>query len=256
MASGRARRAWIFVIAGMVAVVCIRLGFWQLDRLQQRRAFNDSVRAGQSAPPERVDLLVDQAHGQVDALEYRRADASGRYDPSQEVILYGRTLDGEPGNHVLTPLVLGGDIALLVDRGWVPYEADTAPVGGELAPPAGRTRVVGTLVPPDRSESPEPDAAPVETVGQVDLAVLDAQMPYRLLPVYLLAGQQEPPQVGGLPAPAPLPELTEGPHLSYAVQWFGFAAIALVGSLVLARRDRRPYEPASRSDGAHATNEP
>jgi surfeit locus 1 family protein len=256
VASCRARRAWIFAIAVVVAAVCVRLGFWQLDRLQQRRAFNDAVRAGQSAAPERIDVLVDQSQGQLDVLAYRRAEASGRYDPSHEVIMYGRTLDDEPGNHVLTPLALGGDVALLVDRGWVPLEADTAPIGGELAPPSGHTTVVGTLLPPDRMEPPEPDASPVATVSEVDLAVLDEQMPYRLLPVYLLASQQDPPQAGGLPAPAPLSELTEGPHLSYAVQWFGFAAIALVGSFLLARRDRRRYEPVSPADGPHATNEP
>jgi surfeit locus 1 family protein len=255
VASRRVRRAWIFSIAVVVAVLCVRLGFWQLDRLQQRRAFNDAVRTGQAAAPEPIDVLVDQAHEEVQALAYQRADASGRFDPSQEVILYGRTLNDQPGNHVLTPLVLGGDVAVLVDRGWVPFEDDTAPVGGELAPPLGETTVEGTLLPSDRLEPPQPGASPVATVSEVDLSVLAAQMPYRLLPVYLLASQQDPPQTGGLPTPAPLPELTEGPHLSYAAQWFGFAAIALVGSVLLARRDRR-YGPVSSEDGRHATNDP
>jgi surfeit locus 1 family protein len=65
-------------------------------------------------------------------------------------------------------------------------------------------------------------------------------MPFRLLPVYLQLSEQDPPQVEGLPAPAPLPELSEGPHLGYALQWFAFATIALVGYVVLLRRGRRP----------------
>jgi surfeit locus 1 family protein len=78
-----------------------------------------------------------------------------------------------------------------------------------------------------------------ERITKVDLGEIGAALPYPILPVYLLLERQVPPQTGSLPEPPPLPPLTNGPHLSYAVQWFSFAAIALFGYVVLLRRDRR-----------------
>jgi len=101
-----ARARWILlpVVAILVAATCVRLGFWQLDRLAGRRAFNAGVEAGLAAPVAPVDALVD-AEG-ADEAAYRRASATGTWDPAHEVILYGRPLDGRPGDHVLTPLLL------------------------------------------------------------------------------------------------------------------------------------------------------
>jgi surfeit locus 1 family protein len=226
------RRALLFAIAAVVAVVCVRLGFWQLDRLEQRRAFNAQVTSGLAQPPVPVSPLL----GGED-LAYRRATAVGRYDAAHEVILYGRPLEGRPGNHVLTPLVLDDGRALLVDRGWIPTDAGGPPVTGEEEAVADRVEVTGVLLASSgdgRVESTEP----ITTVREVDVARLDAQTPAVLVPgVYLLLQEQSPAQP--LPVPAPLPELTEGPHMGYALQWFGFAAIAVVGYVVLARRERR-----------------
>jgi cytochrome oxidase assembly protein ShyY1 len=98
--------------------------------------------------------------------------------------------------------------------------------------------VAGILFPPDAISGPQADATPVDRVTEVDLGRIGAALPYPILPVYVLLQHQEPAQTGGLPEPPPLPPLTNGPHLSYAAQWFGFAAIALIGFVVLLRRDR------------------
>jgi cytochrome oxidase assembly protein ShyY1 len=225
----RLRAARIVAFGLLAAAVCIRLGVWQLDRLEQRRAANARILHGLAAPPLRLDAAASG-----EDLAFRRATVRGRWDPAHEVILYGRPLEGRPGNHVLTPLVLGDGRALLVDRGWVPAEIDAGPVGGGAAAVGVEVEVTGTLLPADGGGAPA--SSPVRVVRSVDVALLDAQIPSDLIDgVYLLLASQRP--AVDEPVPAPLPELTEGPHRSYAIQWFLFAAIALVGSVLLARRD-------------------
>jgi surfeit locus 1 family protein len=155
------------------------------------------------------------------------------------VLLYGRSsIEGDAGDQVLTPLRLPDGTALVVDRGWIPIDAGV-PVTGEAAAPTGTVTVAGVLFPPDALTVPTGTASPVERITKVDLGQIGAQLPYPILPIYLLLQTQQPPQEGSLPEPPPLPPLTNGPHLSYAFQWFSFATIATVGCIVLLRRDRR-----------------
>jgi surfeit locus 1 family protein len=233
------RTATVIAWVAVVALVCVALGIWQLARLQQKRDRNDALRAGLASAPLPID---GRFPGGTDpeALRYRRARASGTYDPAHELVLYGRTQDDQAGNHLLTPLVLQDGTAIVVDRGWVPLAMEHPPVP-QARPPAGRVGVEGVLLgsegglPGDGGRS----TAAVTTLSRLDLATLQAQLPYPIAPVYLLLGSQAPGQSTELPRPAPLPELSEGPHLSYAIQWFSFAAIAIVGGVILIRRDRR-----------------
>ncbi len=245
MARSRTRSILLLLVALSVAGVCVRLGIWQLHRLATRRAFNAAVLTGTSSSPAPVAAL---AHG-TDAA-YRRAEATGRYDPAREVIFYGRSnADGDPGNEVLTPLLLDDGGAILVDRGWIPFDANQpVPVAGAGAAPDGTVIVTGVLFPPDSSTAPAAGATSVTYVRHVDLVQIGAQLPYRLLPYYLLLQEQAPAQTEGLPSPAPLPELSEGPHLSYAIQWFTFAGIAILGYGLLLHRDLRAKRgPSARS---------
>jgi cytochrome oxidase assembly protein ShyY1 len=224
------RRAAIVAIASVVAATCVALGFWQLARLAERRDLNARILARRSATP----VTVEGAD--TTAGSYRPAIAEGTYDVEREVLVYGRSLDGEPGHHVVTPLVLGDGDAILVVRGWVPFATQSAPVAG-AAPPPGTVRVRGVLVPDEGDGSTTPDATGI--VRTLDVAGIASTLPYDVasLPLQLL--EQTPPQPGDLPVPVPLPELSEGPHLSYAIQWFSFAAIALGGAAILLRRERR-----------------
>jgi surfeit locus 1 family protein len=235
------------VFALLVVGVCVRLGFWQLDRLEGRRYFNDRFRTGMAMAPLPIEALL--ASGQ-EPLSYRRATAKGRYDAANEVILYGRALDGHPGNHVLTPLVLADGRAVLVDRGWVPFDLDTPPVK-EAAPPTGQVQVVGSLSPNEpggADDSEEGVGEGASTFTRVDLGTIGQQLPYALLPWYIALQEQAPTQPGELPAVVPAPTLDEGPHLSYAFQWFAFASIAAIGYLILARRQVLDRDPAVTAD--------
>lgn len=221
----------------LVVVSFVRLGFWQLDRLRERHAYESLVAERLGSPPAPLaELLTSSGDAEI---RFRRVTAEGSFDTRHEVILYGRTQDGMTGNHVLTPLVLDDGTAIAVDRGWVPLTDDAPPLV-DAAPPAGRVRVTGVLfsseVPTAETSAPP---SPVTTFARVDLTALSAQVPYSLAPAYLLLGSQDPAQ-SGLPQIAPLPDpAVSPPHLSYAVQWFTFAAIAVVGFVVLVRREYR-----------------
>jgi surfeit locus 1 family protein len=245
-------RSIVLLLATIVVVAtCVRLGIWQLHRLEWRRAYNASVAAGLSVAPSPIHEVI-RSVDDPGAISYRRAVATGTYDAAHEVILYGRTQNDTPGNHVLTPLVMSDGSAVIVDRGWIPFDPNQpTPVQGDAAAPSGSVTVTGVLFPPDSTSSAaSPSSAAAATVREIDLAQLQTQIPYRLLPVYLLLAAQEPGQPGGLPSPGSLPELTEGPHLSYAYQWFSFAAIAVVGYVLLLRRDRRERRPSATEDAA------
>ncbi|CAN5683178.1 SURF1 family protein [soil metagenome] len=223
----------VFAIA-MVAI-CARLGVWQLDRLEERREINRRYAAGLEAPPASLETLLERGG----SLAYRRAVATGRFDPAREVILYGRTLDGRSGNHVLTPLVLADGRAIIVDRGWVPFEMDHPPLA-EAAPPEGDGDVAGTLVADQPGGAGEITAGEdrVTIVRTVDIEAIARDVPYQLVPWFLQLRTQSPTATE-LPVPEPPPVLTEGPHLSYAFQWFAFAAIGAVGYVILVARQVR-----------------
>lgn len=239
MRARRVRRIVLLVVAAVVAAVCVRLGFWQLGRLDERRAMNAAIERGLAEPTVEIAQLLGEATD-PDDLAYRRVTATGTYETGAELVLYGRALDGSPGDHVLTPLTTADGSVVIVDRGWVPYEPNrTVPVGPPAAAPDGSVSVEGVLVPSEPGRAFSADADP-SLVRAVNVAEIDASMEaFDLVPAYLLLQTQDPSQDGGLPVPSEIPELTEGPHLSYAIQWFSFATIAVVGCLVLIRRDRR-----------------
>src|SRR5207342_2759203 len=242
------RLAKLLVVAVLVAVTCVALGIWQIARLHQKQQFNAAVRAGLAVAPAPVDaVLIDGVD--PDAVRYRRATATGTYDTEHGFVLYARTQDSQAGNHLLTPLMLSDGRAILVDRGWVPLDVDE-PGAPEAAPPSGAVDVEGVLF---SSEGDLPGIAdagsPVETtLSRLDLGTIQAQLPYPIEPSYLLLQGQTPAQPDELPEPASLPELSEGPHLSYAIQWFTFAAIAIAGCGVLALREGR--DPRAADDRA------
>lgn len=217
----------------LLAAVFIRLGVWQLDRHQQRQDDNASGLARLSTPPASLDELLDEAGGDIAAIEFRRATVEGKFDPASEVLIRSQVDLGVAGFHVITPLVLADDVAVLVNRGWVPLVMDSTPI--EAAPPSGIVTVEGWVElsatrPPLGAIEPE---GRLDILNRVDIGRIEEQVPYDLLPVYVVAtGDRDV-----IPRPQRPPDFTEtGPHLAYAVQWFGFALIGLVGFSALARR--------------------
>lgn len=227
----------LLTVALLVVAVSVAAGIWQIARLHQTQQFNARVRAALAAPPAPIETLLP-AGVDPDTVRYLRAEATGTYDVAREIVLFGRAQNGQPGNHLLTPLVMADGTAVIVDRGWVPLDT-TTPGTPAAAPPSGTVRVDGVLL---RSEGGLPGAvgparAEATTLGKIDLAWIQSQVPYRIEPVYLLLQRQAPPQASTWPERASLAPLSEGPHLGYAIQWFTFAGIAVVGFVVLAFRE-------------------
>jgi surfeit locus 1 family protein len=225
-------------LALLVALACFGLGRWQLRRLEERRALNAAISRALESAPRPLGAAPAGDPSQAPTFAYRRVRVTGTYDQSREVVVFGRHREGVAGNEVLTPLRLSGGGALLVDRGWVPLSLDTPPIA-EAPPPAGRVEVTGILWPAEAEADPTPASTPVAQLREVDIGRIRAQLPYPVAPVYLRLQSQRPTQPRSLPERVPLPRLDEGPHLSYALQWFTFGAIAVIGYVVLARREIR-----------------
>lgn len=233
------------LLALLVAGVCIRLGFWQLQRLEQRRARNAELRQALSLPPLQLQgEVLERVLREPERFVFRRVEVRGVYDPAAEVVLRGQALEGRPGVRLATPLrVGGGDTAVVVDRGWVAAPDAVTVDAARFAEPG--ERLVRGVVLPAPAAADEPGRLVAELGGtrsvtyrRLPFAELRARSGYVLAPVYV---QQLPGGEAGPAAPRriPLPSLDEGSHLGYAVQWFSFAAIALLGFLLVAWRRSR-----------------
>ena len=222
-----------------VAVVFVNLGLWQLRRADERRMVNTVGQSRIGEEPLPLETLLDAAGDDISSLEYRPATATGVFDSGNEVLVRSQVNLGTAGFHVITPLVVAEGEAVLVNRGWVPLVLDETPVE-EAPPPEGEvtiegwvhlTQTRGALGPSD------PEEGRLITMSRVDIDRIAAQAPYELAPVYLVETGGDGDQ---LPLPPPIPTFDDdGPHLSYAIQWFGFAVVGLVGYGFLIRRALR-----------------
>jgi cytochrome oxidase assembly protein ShyY1 len=210
----------ILAVVGLVAFVL--LGLWQLRRLDDRQTFNSAVETA----VEREAVTLDEALAA--GGEFVRVRAEGTFDPASDVLVL-RSRNGTSGHHVLTPLLLDDGRGVLVDRGWVPISHDATPVV-QAAPPDGAVTVEGILWP--AQEGGVPDDLPT-VARRIDPAIVDPFVTADLVAPYLVL---ESPVPAEYPIPAGTPELTEGSHLSYAVQWFLFAVVVAVGYPILLRR--------------------
>jgi surfeit locus 1 family protein len=251
--TGRRRRAEIVLIPGfalrlvrgrwlvitlvvlLAAGVMIRLGFWQKSRLEGRRAANAEISRQLAAPVLTLDgatlATVDPA-----SIPFRRVVVRGTWDYDHEVELRYRSFDGQPGVHLLTPLHIdGSDRAVLVDRGWVPFD-QAGPQGRAQFQQGAAGEIQGLVY-----ASVHQDGAPTSTGGdrldafsQVDLAAIGAQEPFPLAPFWVrrlpTGDNVAPPRSEGLP------ELGNGPHLAYMIQWWAFAATLLITYVIFANQ--------------------
>ena len=252
----RTRNVVLAVIAIAIAGVCIRLGFWQLGRLDERRAENARVSVGLRGEPIAIASIgTDSTRSRA-----QRVNVRGTYDFEHEIALINRSRDGAPGVNILTPLrVDGSDTAVMVNRGWV-YSADGATIEldrwREPAEAIGTAYVSGLSMGPTGGGQPAADAP--RRVMRTDRQAIARLMPYPIAPYQLVLidesvtggargvgyGEATASPLGTavardstIPIRIPLPPLDEGPHKSYAAQWFAFAAISLIGTAAVLRKE-------------------
>lgn len=250
------------VLLGIVAVVCIMLGRWQLERAEQRREVAATLEAGRRAPP--IRLVPEIADSELRA--WRPAQAEGRWRSEWSVLLDNRNLEGRPGLWLAMPLMLDQNTAVLVLRGWLERPLANRPVSniptttlpvkieGELAVRVPRlfelwtsqaNAVVnlpqgwkGTLQPLPS----EIDPKLLPRLQNLDLATYAQLTGIKFLPTVLM--QTAGGDSDGLKRVWPEPSVDADKNVGYATQWFGFAGIVLIAFLVVVwRRLRRPQSP-------------
>ena len=221
---------WPTVVTLCLLGVLLALGFWQLDRAEQKRALLARYASGKG----QAVLRLEPGMTRFEGLAYQRAAAGGRYDSAHQFLLDNRTHEGLAGYHVLTPLVLdGSNQAVLVDRGWVPVGASRERLPAVAVDEAPR-QVRGLLrLPPKRVfmlGDEEPRGRWPYRIQHVDIEALGRELGYPLLPVLLLLDPDE--DDGYVRDWRPLHFGPER-NIGYAVQWFGLAAALLVIYLVV-----------------------
>lgn len=250
----------LLVIAAVI--VMIRLGLWQLDRLDQRRAFNARVeeQLAQSA----LEISEENLRADLYNMEYREAIVLGEYDHDRQVVLRNQDWQGRLGVHLLTPLIIqGSDRAIMVNRGWIPYEDFEAgklsqfdenglvEVNGVIRRSQTKPRIGGRA-----DQIPAEGEPPLQAWNWINVGGIAGQLPYELLPVYL-QGSPEPSR-DQMPYRTQLElDLNEGSHLGYAFQWFTFALILAIGyPIYVSREEKRLSTPTSKGKPYISQNKP
>lgn len=228
----------------LLTIAFLFLGNWQLQRRSQRLAANAHILS-------RLELPAIEVTGELldpDEADLRRATVRGVFDYEHEIVLRNRTWNELPGVHVLVPLRISGtDSAILVDRGWIPYDAAAPADRAAFHNAAGEVEIYGILRQSQQrrgSMSPvDPTPAldnPVDAWHRVDLPKIRQQMPYPLQTMYLEEDVRpgETPRI--FPKPQPDIRLDEGSHLGYAIQWFAFAVVVVGGYAAYYTQRTRP----------------
>jgi len=215
------------------------LSRWQFDRKGERSDFNDEVRARTSLPL--VDVAdLDTADMDPAELEWRSLGAKGVYLVDEQVAIVNRSQNGRAGINVVTPFRLEDGRTILVNRGFVAL-SDQAPPA-----PEGEVRLIGTV----RSTEVRRTGQPAEASGdldeflRLDIDRLDEQIDGDLLDIVLALENSDPSESSVL-TPVAGPKLSDGPHLSYAIQWLIFATAVAVGWVLAVRWSLRRLPPRS-----------
>ena len=226
-------RKWLMptLLVLLGTALCIRLGIWQLDRLEARRTFNEQVESMRALPPLNLDQNASNA---VQDMEWRAVQVSGLYDFENQIAIRNQYNGGQYGYHLLTPLLFDG-MAVLVDRGWIPADGNSVPqdwrkydevgevnLSGQVRLGHGKPAIGGVA-----DVLPE-NGARLEIWNNADVTQIAGQLPYPVLPVYIQLDSDTQDTKPPIPF-QPEVELTEGPHFGYALQWFTFATILFVG---------------------------
>ncbi|PPL20475.1 SURF1 family cytochrome oxidase biogenesis protein [Microterricola pindariensis] len=232
------RWAGYLALTIVFAIVCVFLGNWQLARRAEARAEIERVDTNWEAEP----VPLAEALPTLDAFDQSQkwlpVVMEGRYLHEDELLVRTRPRAGMPGFEVLTPLQLADGTVFIVDRGWLPTgSAQDAP---DVVPaaPDGHVTVVARL------KAGEPSLAGRSSSGNQISTVQLTEISERLgitnyTGAYGLMISETPAPTGERPLAVVKPPRDEGPHLSYAFQWYVFAVMAFIGLAWAARQEFR-----------------
>ena len=231
-------RRWILFLGAVVvlAYLAFRLGEWQFSRLEDREARNAVVERNLDAAPVPVAEVLAVEEPVAAEEEWRRVVARGEYAADETVVVRYQTRDGQSGVDVVTPLVTEDGAALLVNRGWL----ETGNVGTTdpdlPAPPAGQVEVTGWV----RADAAGDGSARVidGSTRAISSTAIGETVPFPVYGGFLELDTEDPPPAEPLVKVDP-PDLGEGPHFFYGLQWWFFGLLALFGFGYLVWDERR-----------------
>lgn len=247
-------RRWLLflLVVLLLAYLCLILGRWQWHRLTARKASNAIIRTNEAAAPTPVDQVLRRGSDPPDTDSYKVISATGTYDPAKTVIVrYQTNAEGQPGADAVVPLVTSSGTALLVDRGWFSTSNQGSIDAAEVpAPPSGTVTVTGYVRQDAGGGSTQVVDASTRSISSAAIE------PAVGLPVYSgwVDLKSESPAASVPLEPAGLPDLSNGPHFFYALQWWFFGILALFGFGYLAWEEatgrgdlRRAQQPAKKA---------
>lgn len=237
---------WIagFLVLLVAIAIMIRLGFWQYERAELKRSTNDTIQAARAADPQPAAQLIPPTPQQLPEVadEWSQVTVTGTYDPEGTILIRQRSFTEGVGFEIVVPLTTADGTTYLIDRGYIIAEAGAAQAPDLPPTPTGDVTVTGVV---KRPYAAAENATRVEQIGDlrsvraIDPVLLSESLGVSVAGGYIIAYDEvtaDGTVVSGI-ARIPGPELDDGPHLSYAVQWWLFGAMSLVGFGFLARRE-------------------
>ena len=230
-------RRWLLFGAtvAILAYGALLLGEWQFHRLHDREERNSYTRENIKRDPVPVEQVMNTDRAITKRQEWSRVTITGTYDADESIVVRYQTRDGAAGVDIVTPLVTGSGNGVLVDRGWMKTEN----VGGALhdvpAPPVGTVTVVGWV----RADATGDSTRVTDhSVRSISSRAIGEGLGYPLL-VGFVDAEKEAPAADQQLVVAELPNLGNGPHFFYGLQWWFFGLLAIFGFGYLAYDERR-----------------
>ena len=205
------------------------LGEWQFHRLEDRKERNAVIRTNEALAPAPVAEVLAPGRPVQDADEWRLVTATGSYDTDDTVIVRYRTRDGSSGIDVVVPLATDAGPALLVDRGWMATNNNGAD-SSDVPPPAeGQVTVTGWVRADAAGDSARVVDQSTRAISSTEIgAALDREVYGGFIDLKSESPAADQPLAG-----AELPELDNGPHFFYGLQWWFFGVLAVFGFFYL-----------------------
>lgn len=225
-------RRWVLFAAAIVVVAAATwwLGQWQFDRLDDRQARNQVVRANEDKDPAPVADVLSVGGSVAESDEWRLVTATGSYDPDDTVVVRYRTRDGVAGIDLVVPLVSADGTALVVDRGWMATDNLAGEPDDVPPPPEGEVTITGWVRADGTGDS---TAVTDQSTRAISSSEIGEALEREVYAGFVDLRSEDPAPAESLEQ-VELPELDNGPHFFYGLQWWFFGLLAIFGCGYLA----------------------
>jgi cytochrome oxidase assembly protein ShyY1 len=222
---------WIALTAFLLIMIYlfIRLSDWQFDRYNTRIQNNEITTTALNSEPIKLTDLSQVS----DLKDWQKVSIKGEFMDSDAKLLRRQYLESSLGFWVITPLKLDNDKVILVNRGWIPIAESSTSQQEIPSSPQGDVTIIGYVQTLKDTRS-EPEDLPLNQINYLNSTHFSSQP---LSTNFLQLASMSP--MDNQVAIIPLPELSNGPHFSYAIQWILFALMLPIGWYVLLKNENK-----------------